>query len=58
MANKNTKRARKLGFSSWADAQNKTNPIFKGGCCDTSRPAGKARWKGAERASQGRDADF
>lgn len=63
--NRNTKRARKAGFSNQAEITigsgasrtfgvRHAEPIFKGSTCNTSRPAGKKKWVGALRAGQGK----
>lgn len=62
--NKNTKRARKQGYTNQAEitvgsgasrtfALRNADPIFKGTECNTSRPAGKRKWVGAMKASKG-----
>ena len=64
MANKNTKRARKAGFSNQAEITigsgagrtfgvRNAEAIIKGAPCNTARPAGKKKWVGALKAGQG-----
>ena len=63
MANKNTRQAKKRGLTNNPEVTIGTgagrgfgtrtaNPIFKGTCCNTARPAGKYRWMGAEKAAK------
>lgn len=55
--NRNTRRARKAGFASMYDQQNDGTKIYKGDVCNTARPAGKARWRGAAKSAAGKQDD-